>query len=86
MKKEIPNLELVNEKTGKLNSFEVLKIEYKQKDEKGKVYKNLMIILPTKNQTFYLVFRSLEADFKKLESDIEKITSDFAAYLESLKL
>ena len=42
--------------------------------------------MPTKNQTFYLTFRSEDTDFEKIESDIENITSDFAAYLESLKL
>ena len=85
--KEIENFSLVEKKVSRLESFNSVDVIYKQSSsEDNKIYKNRIIIMPTKNQTFYLTFRSEDTDFEKIEADIEKMTSDFAAYLESLKL
>ena len=85
--KEIENFSLVEKKVSRLESFNSVDVIYKQSSsEDNKIYKNRIIIMPTKNQTFYLTFRSEDTDFEKVEADIEKVTSDFAAYLESLKL
>ena len=85
--KEIENFSLVEKKVSRLESFNSVDVTYKQSSsEDNKTYKNRIIIMPTKNQTFYLTFRSEDTDFEKVEADIEKVTSDFAAYLESLKL
>ena len=85
--KEIENFSLVEKKVSRLESFNSVDVIYKQSSaEDNKIYKNRIIIMPTKNQTFYLTFRSEDTDFEKVEADIEKMTSDFAAYLESLKL
>ena len=85
--KEIEKFSLVEKKVSRLESFNSVDVIYKQSSsEDNKIYKNRIIIMPTKNQTFYLTFRSEDTDFEKVEADIEKVTSDFAAYLESLKL
>ena len=85
--KEIENFDLVEKKVSRLESFNSVEVTYKQKSsEDNKTYQSRIIIMPTKNQTLYLTFRSEDTDFEKIEADIEKMTSDFAAYLESLKL
>lgn len=83
MKAEIKDFELLNGKAEKLEDFEALKIEYKQKDAKGAIYQNLMIILPTQKQTFYLIFRSPESSFEKISGDIDSISKSFAGHIKS---
>lgn len=86
LKQEIKGFELISGKADSLEGFEILKIEYKQKDGNDPVYQNLMIILPTQKQTFYLVFRSPDPSFEKVNQDIDSISKSFADHLKgSLK-
>ena len=85
--KEIENFDLVNKKVYRLDSLDAIEVRYKQKSEAedNKVYENLIIIIPTKNQTFYLTFRSDESDFDKIQKDIGKISKDFVSPLKSAR-
>ena len=84
---EIENFDLVSKKVYRLDSFDAIEVRYTQESatDDNKVYENLIIIIPTKNQTFYLTFRSDESDFDKIQEDIEKISKDFVGQIKSIK-
>ena len=87
LSKEIENFEgLVSKKAIKIKSFDAVEVRYKQKSSRDDItYEVLQIIIPTQNQTFFLTFRSPEADFNAAQGDVEKIVDDFGSYLKSLR-
>ena len=84
---EIENFDLVSKKVYRLDSFDAIEVRYTQESEAedNKVFENLIIIIPTKNQTFYLTFRANESDFDQIQEDIEKISKDFGGQIKSIK-
>ena len=84
---EIENFDLVSKKVYRLDSFDAIEVRYTQESEAedNKVFENLIIIIPTKNQTFYLTFRANESDFDQIQEDIEKISKDFVGQVKSIK-
>ncbi len=85
--KKIQNFELSGKSVSHIGPFDAVQVLYTQVGPKdNNSYENILIIIPTQNQTFYLTFRSLEGDFSKIKSDVETITNNFATYLTSNNL
>ncbi|MBI2984979.1 MAG: hypothetical protein HYY50_05150 [Candidatus Kerfeldbacteria bacterium] len=82
--KEIENFTLVSNKTLNTKSYRTIQIRYKQQSSRDQtVTENLLTILLTRNQTFYLSLRSAEADYRAIESETQQLILNFATYLNS---
>jgi hypothetical protein len=79
---EIDNFDLVSKGVSSAGPFDVVLISYRQMGQEGLAgHRNLMAIVPTPNQTFYLTLRAEEGDFRQVEREGLKIIAAFVNYV-----
>lgn len=79
----IKNFEVVNKGVAQIGSYEAAQVRYTEQDQTtDKKYEILMLVIPTKNQSFYLVFRAPSGEYAKNEADFTKIIDNFSDHLE----
>lgn len=82
LKAGIEGYSLIQKKVEKSGSVDILRLKYNQTTDK-KTYTNIMAIIPTNKQIFYLTFRATASDFSQVESDMNVIITDFATYVDT---
>lgn len=84
-KKSITGFKPVSKSLTKVGKYDAAKIQYEQtKEEDSELYENVMMVVPTPKQTFYLTFRAKKTDFSKIVSDSDAIISSFGSYVGRL--
>ena len=79
---ELKGFTLVDKEVKKFGGFETAQVHYKQ-TTKGETFENLIVVMPTANQTFYLTFRASEDDFAEAQDDFDTIVTDFADFVKT---
>lgn len=83
---EIENFELVSKEVLPVGPYNAVRINYRQAGVEGAAgHQNLMVIVPTANQTFYLTLRAERGDFRRVEDEGLQIIEDFVAYVASVR-
>ena len=84
MEKEVFGFKLVKKEVTKIDQYEAINIRYKQEyAEVEKNQENIIIIIATQYQTFYLIFRGDESTFNQIDNNVTDISNAIGKYLNS---
>ena len=78
LSREAQNVTIVSKEVVRVGPYDAIKVRYKQVSKDNVTFENVMTVIPTLNQTYYLTARTKQADFSKIEADIDKLVKGFA--------
>ncbi|HCM52090.1 TPA: hypothetical protein DIS56_03105 [Candidatus Saccharibacteria bacterium] len=79
--REAQNVTIISKDVARIGAYEAIVVRYKQVSKDNVNFENIMTVMPTLNQTFYLTARAKQADFSKIEGDSGKLSKDFADFV-----
>lgn len=82
LKKNIQGFKTVEKEVTTFGEFNSVHIVYTQQIPSLEVKdKNILVIVPTEKQTFYLLFKNQKAYYTEMEGDIRKISEEIIVFL-----
>jgi hypothetical protein len=80
LKNAIKDFRLIRTEQLRAGAQDYLRITYLQLQQPA-AFTNQLVVVPTAERTFFLTFRSAEADWAKVDSDAEQMAANFMAAL-----
>jgi hypothetical protein len=86
LESSLDSFKLSDTSTGTVSGVKFIRVQYQDRRSDKTTTQNVMVVMPVKTATYYLLYSTPEKSIDKFKSDIDAINADFVKYLEDNKL